>query len=193
MIPQQLNHKLIDIHNDLLDIMKNTTINRFNSIQFIQHSPNIFCTNMIEKYISTQFEIKYNNAIIFDFSVSTNILISNIESKHKIFNFMIRNEDLIYTNKFIDKIEILILSIITNHNIIRSLFNIVKPNISADKIYFDKNIYVFISYNYFELYFDTNKKIIYCDLNLIKNDDILLPFRKITLFDIFNKVFCLFS
>ena len=75
MIKIENDEQIINIHNDLIDIMKNTTINRFNSMEFIQ-----FPHYILFDKISTNFSVKYNNTIIFSFTIWSNISISNIES-----------------------------------------------------------------------------------------------------------------
>ncbi len=176
--------QIINIHNDLIDIMKNTAINRFNSMEFIQLPP-----NFLSDKISTSFSVKYNNTIIFSFIVCSNIFMSNIESIHNNFNFKIRQDEFINTSKFISKIEYIVYSIISNHNLIRSKFKTIKPIQSADKMYFDNHIYVLIFTSYYELNINNNK-IIYNSFNELKNNDNILSYKKLSISNLLQRLFC---
>ncbi len=164
MIEIANDEQIISIHNDLIDIMKNTTINRFNSMEFIQLPHNISSDK-----ISTNFSVKYNNTIIFSFIVWSKISISNIESTHKNFNFNIRYNEFIDISKFLSKIEYIVLTIISNHKLIRSKFKIIKPIQSADKMYFDNHIYILIYTDYYELNIHNNT-IVYKSFDELKNN-----------------------
>ena len=176
--------QIINIHNDLIDIMKNTTINRFNSMEFVQY-PHYISSDKI----STHFSVKYNNTIIFSFIMWSNIFISNIESIHKKFNFNIRYNEFIDTSKFISKIEYIVSSIISNHNLIRSKFNTIKPIHSADKLYFNNHIYVLIYSDYYELNIHNNI-IVYKSFDEFKNNKYIRSFRKCFISTFLQRFFC---
>jgi len=184
MIEIEKDEQIINIHNDLIDIIRNTTINRFNSMEFIQ-----FPHNISSNRISTNFSVKYNNTIIFSFIVWSNIFISNIESTHKKFNFNIRYNEFIDTSKFISKIEYIILTIISNHNLIRHKFNTIKPIHSADKLYFNNYIYVLIYTDYYELNIN-NITIVYKSFDELKNNEHIRSCKKLSIYDLLK---CFFS
>jgi hypothetical protein len=187
MIKIENDEEIKSIHNDLIDIVKNTTINRFNSMEFIQ-----FPHYILSDKISTNFSVKYNNTIIFSFTIWSNISISNIESTHKKFNFNIRHNEFICCSKFISNIEYIVLTIISNHNLIRSKFNTIKPIISADKLFFDNHIYVLIYTNYYELNIHNNT-IVYKSFDEFKNNKHIRSFRKLSIYDRLFSLFSLFS
>jgi len=184
MIKIANDEQIKSIHNDLIDIMKNTTVNRFNSMEFIQ-----FPHCILSDKISTNFSVKYNNTIIFSFTIWSNIIISNIESTHKKFNFNIRYNEFINTSKFISKIEYIVLTIISNHNLIRYRFNTIKPIYSADKLYFNNHIYVLIYTDYYELnIYDIT--IVYTSFDELKNNEHIRSCKKLSIYDLLK---CFFS
>ena len=184
MIEIANDEQIKSFHNDLIDIMKNTTINRFNSMEFVQ-----FPHYITSDKISTNFSVKYNNTIIFSFTIWSNIFISNIESIHKKFNFNIRYNDFICSSKFISKIEYIVLTIISNHNLIRSKFITVKPIYSADKLFFDNHMYVLIYTNYYELNIHNNT-IVYKSFDEFKNNKYIRSFRKFSISTFLLRFFC---
>jgi len=177
--------QLTFVHNNVQTILINTTSNRYNSMKFIQKNIQI-----VSDLISTQFIVNYNKTNIFDFIICSNIHVSYLKSSHDSFNFCVRSEYIIETNKFIDKIGLLVLSIINNHNLIRSVFKIIKPFDIADKIYLDTktNIYIKIEADKYILNIDNNKHV-YSDFKKLVDNVELHIYKKITLKTII-KYFC---
>ncbi len=173
------------VHNNLLTILINTTINRFSSMLFIKKNVCI-----LSDLITTNFTVNYNKTNIFDFIICSNLYnVSYINSTHDSFNFSVRHDDVIDTNKFINKIETLVLSIINNHNLIRSLFRTIKPFDMADKLFLDSNIFISIEKDSFVLNI-RNCKIIHSDIETLANNDELLIYKKISLKTIFQRFVC---
>jgi hypothetical protein len=165
---------IINIHKDMITIIFNTTINKFPNMEFVGPIVTIGNDNIAGTYV-----VVYNKSKIFGFSFRSYLNRSEVESDHSNFNFTIRNENFTNTQRFINKIENLILNIINKHNMLLDKFKLHKQTKNmADTIFLDNNIFIKIRLNKFELYFNsTNSE--YADIDELLSNEKLLKYMKI--------------
>lgn len=191
--PIDYHNQLLLIHNNLLTILFNSTINCYNMMAFIEKTNNIRNNIISSDSIGSDIIVKYNKTQIFEFSIISDLDLSNIKSSHNNFNFKIRSSYVIYTNKFVEKIGSLVLSIINNHNMIRNIFHTIKPIIIADMIYLNKNvqneIFIKIYFNIFELNIN-NEKIEYYNIEDLSSNKSLSKYKKLNFKKLISSIFC---